>query len=139
MRQKYVQFELLERFRARGLVCSWIDCSYIIGTLASGGANPGFHDSMWKAAAIQRAVGVGFEGDATLVPVDLLVRSLWLNADQPPEAMAPYMSLRLRKLLTSADIGVPKRVGPVPRRPPPASRSPSSRPLCRSTSARSSR
>ena len=38
---------------------------------------------MWKAAAIQRAVGVGFAGDATLVPVDLLVESLWLNADQP--------------------------------------------------------
>ena len=75
-----MQYLLFERYRAAGLTTSWTDCSYIIGTLASGGVNPGFHDSLWKAAAIQRAVGVGFAGDATLVPVDLLVQAIWLNA-----------------------------------------------------------
>ena len=76
MRQKYVQYELLQKFFARGLGGSWTDCAYILGTVAGGGANPGFHDSMWKAAAIQRAVGVAFPGDATLVPVDALVEAL---------------------------------------------------------------
>ena len=78
MRQKQVQYELLQRFK--GLASTWTDCSYILGTLASGGVNPGFHDSMWKAAAIQREVGVSFPGDATLVPVDTLCEAIWLNA-----------------------------------------------------------
>ena len=104
MRQKYVQYELLQKFFARGLGGSWTDCAYILGTVAGGGANPGFHDSMWKAAAIQRAVGVAFPGDATLVPVDALVEALWVNATAG--AVAPYMSLRLKRVLASADIGV---------------------------------
>ena len=112
MRQKWVQHALFERFRAGGLTCSWVDCSYILGTVKSGGVNPGFHDSMWKAAAIQQAVGVAFPGDATLVPVDLLVTAVWNNADREKEKIAPYMSLRLKKMLTNVDVGVPKRVGP---------------------------
>ena len=111
MRKKFVQHALLERYRAAGLSACWADCSYILGTLASGGANPGFHDSMWKAAAIQRAVGVAFPGDATLVPVDALVAAIWINAAKPHAALAPYMSLRLRRMLTSADIGVARTVG----------------------------
>lgn len=66
MRQKHVQHAVLQKFRRRGLTCSWIDCAYIIGTLRSGGTNPGFHDSLWKAAAIQHAIGLAFPGDATL-------------------------------------------------------------------------
>ena len=48
-----------------------------------------------------------------LVPVDLLVRSVCLNADMPPERVAPYMALRLRSLLTTQDIGVARTVGPL--------------------------
>ena len=51
-------------------------------------------------------MGVAFPGDATLVPVDLLVQALWLNADQPAEEIAPYMALRLKAMMTSPDIGV---------------------------------
>ena len=107
MRCKAVQFALVERFRQRGLTTSWVDCAYVIGSLESGGVNPGFHDSMWKAAAIQRAVGVGFPGDATLVPVDLLVQGVHMNATQPcAELTAPYMALRLQSILTSEAIGI---------------------------------
>ena len=67
---------------------------------------------MWKAAAIQREVGVGFPGDATLVPVNLLVESLWLNADQSAAKVAPLMSLRLKSILTSDAIGVPRSLKP---------------------------
>ena len=111
MRCKAVQFATLERFRAAGLTCSWVDCAYVIGTLDSGGVNPGFHDSMWKAAAIQRAVGLAFPGDATLVPVDLLVKSIWLNANRTrAELIAPYMAIRLESMMTSAAIGVSRTV-----------------------------
>ena len=112
MRQKHVQHAVLQQFRRRGLTCSWIDCAYIIGTLRSGGTNPGFHDSLWKAAAIQHAVGLAFPGDATLVPVDLLVAALWLNADRPRTLIAPFMSLRLRAMLTPERIGISVHVGP---------------------------
>ena len=113
MRCKAVQHAVFERFRAAGLTCSWTDCSYIIGTLQSGGVNPGFHDSMWKAAAIQRVVGMGFPGAATLVPVDLLVKGVCANAAMPVGEIVPYMSLRLKSILTSQDIGVARTVGPV--------------------------
>ena len=46
------------------------------------------------------------------MPVDLLVKALWLNANRPREHIAHYMSLRLKKMLTNVDVNVPTRVGP---------------------------
>ena len=50
MRQKFVQHSVFSKYAAAGLSGSWTDCSYIIGSAASGGINPGFHDSLWKAS-----------------------------------------------------------------------------------------
>lgn len=70
MRQKFVQHALLEKFRERGLTSCWIDCAYILGTLASGGINPGAFSLLTRRA--QSCVG-------TLAP----------TAAQPPPPSAP--------------------------------------------------
>lgn len=70
------------------------------------------HDSLWLVAALQTEVGAGFPGDAAVVPVDLLVRGMWRNATLPRAQRARYLNLRLGRLLTSEDIGVPRRVEP---------------------------
>ena len=62
---------------------------------------------MWKAAAIQREVGVSFPGDATLVPVDTLVEAMWTNATAPEPAPCRgraeiFLSGRRRRLGISA-------------------------------------
>lgn len=45
-------------------------------------------------------------------PVDVLVAALWLNANRPRALIAPFMSLRLRAMLTPERIGITAHVGP---------------------------
>ncbi|MFO0626019.1 MAG: SDR family oxidoreductase [Polyangiales bacterium] len=111
MRLKHVQCAMAERFFAQGMNGSVIDCAYVVGSVERA-INPGMHDSLWLVAALQTDVGASFPGGAAVVPVDLLVRGAWRNATLPRAQRARYMNLRLARLLTSDDIGVPERLAP---------------------------
>lgn len=111
MRLKHVQCELAARYFREGLDGSVVDSAYIVGSTTKA-IHPSMHDSLWLVAALQTEVGVGFPGDAAVVPVDLLVRGMWLNATLPPERRARYLHLRFASLLTTSDIGIERRVDP---------------------------